>query len=176
MPPLVSVSALHRAMPLSMSIRGVLGMWPAIFSGGHVAAQQFDFAQHGPGRSAPKPASPGGVVRRVHHIPNHCGSSWNRRRRMTQRACLSPRILSAPATLSSTRRPRRLFTGSRRAAPVRTYTREFSKALPPNSLLSSSVLNLRAPRSATSTCREGASARRWGCACARRSRANICTS
>ncbi|MGD0542301.1 MAG: hypothetical protein ABSB33_12365, partial [Tepidisphaeraceae bacterium] len=40
MPPLLSVSSLHRAMPLSMSIRGVLGMWPAIFSR-HVAAQHF---------------------------------------------------------------------------------------------------------------------------------------
>ncbi|MGD0464925.1 MAG: hypothetical protein ABSB74_20765 [Tepidisphaeraceae bacterium] len=40
LPPLISALLLHLAMPWSLAIRGVLGMWPAIFSG-HVAAQHF---------------------------------------------------------------------------------------------------------------------------------------
>jgi hypothetical protein len=39
-PPLLSAALLHLAMPWSTAIHGVLGMWPAIFSG-HVASQHF---------------------------------------------------------------------------------------------------------------------------------------
>jgi len=40
MPPLISVSVLHRAMPLALAIHGTLGMWPALLNGS-VSAQSF---------------------------------------------------------------------------------------------------------------------------------------
>jgi hypothetical protein len=40
LPPLISAALLHLAMPWSVAIHGVLGMWPAILSG-HVASQHF---------------------------------------------------------------------------------------------------------------------------------------